>query len=265
MTRFPAICALSALLALAACGGGRTVGLPSPDIGAATVTRADFGDSDPTDWGGPGPAAYAVHGIDLSKFQSRVDWRRARAAGVNFAFIKATEGGDRLDPYFAENFRGATEAGIAPGAYHFYYFCTDAERQARWFIENVPRTPGAMPPVVDLEWNPFSPTCTYRPPAEEVRAEVTKFMDIIARHYGQRPIIYTTPDFWERNEIARLGGETWLRAVAETPDKVYPGARWTFWQYTGTGIIDGIAGPVDINVFAGSPAEWRAWRAARAI
>lgn len=48
-------------------------------------------------------------------------------------------------------------------AYHFYYFCRSACDQARWFIRNVPRDPNALPHGLDLEWNPFSPTCTFRP------------------------------------------------------------------------------------------------------
>jgi lysozyme len=53
--------------------------------------------------------------------------------------------------------------------------------------------------------------------------------------------------------------EFWLRSVAKTPDQVYPGKRWTFWQYTGTGIVPGVEGGVDINVFAGSEGDWKTW------
>ena len=57
--------------------------------------------------------------------------------------------------------------------------------------------------------------------------------------------------------------EFWLRSVAAHPKDVYPGQRWSFWQYTGTGKIPGIKGETDINVFAGSPAKWRKWVEAR--
>jgi lysozyme len=129
----------------------------------------------------------------VSRYQAPIDWATARANGVSFAFIKATEGGDRVDSGFVGHWRGAGAAGVARGAYHFFYFCTPAEVQARWFIANVPKERGMLPPVVDLEWNPQSPTCTYRPPPEVVRAEALTFMDLLERHYGQRPIIYTDP------------------------------------------------------------------------
>jgi len=258
---------LTLILALAACGGPRRA---PPDVGAAAIgfpapRPPDFGDADPHPWDGRAPDRYPVHGIDASRWQGSIDWATARSNGVNFAYLKATEGGDLLDPMFAFYARGARQAGVVTGAYHFFYFCTPAAVQARWFIANVPRRAGDLPPVLDLEWNHRSPTCRTRPPGETVRAEALVFLDIVARHYGQRPVIYTTPDFWETNGIAQLGEETWLRSVAGHPSKVYPGARWTFWQYSGTGLIGGIDGKVDLNTFAGSAADWQAWLAARTL
>ncbi len=246
-----------ALFVLTACGG------PGP-VEVSTTGPLSFGDSDPVDWPGPGPAAHPVHGIDLSRYQGAIDWDRVREAGVAFAFLKATEGSDRVDPAFDTNWGAARRAGLARGAYHFFYWCGPAEDQARWFIENVPRDRGALPPVLDLEWNPFSPTCTYRPPAETVRREARIFLDMVERHYGQRPVIYTTRDFWHENGIERLGEEVWVRSTARHVDEIYPGTRWTFWQYTATGIVPGIAGPVDINAFNGSPGDWARWVATRA-
>ena len=219
-----------------------------------------FGDFDPHDWQGRNPASYPVHGIDVSRYQGEIDWRRARAAGIAFAYIKATEGGDFLDPKFAENRQGARRAGMRWGAYHYFYFCRPAEDQARWFIRNVPRDARALPHVLDLEWNHRSPTCRLRPPGATVRAEARRFLAILERHYGRRPIIYTTPDFYRDTGIGDLGGtEFWLRSVAGHPGEIYPGKRWTFWQYTGTGVVPGVEGPVDINAFAGTPESWMAW------
>lgn len=222
-----------------------------------------FGDSDPVDWNDRPPWRYPVHGIDVARFQDWIDWKQVRRAGIEFAFIKATEGGDLLDPRFKENWQGAKKAGIARGAYHFYYFCTPPEVQARWFIRNVPKRGKALPPVLDMEWNPFSPTCTKRPPGAEVRRQVRVFLDIVERHYGQRPIIYTTIEFYRQTGIGRLNEEFWLRSTARTLDVAYPGQRWSFWQYTGTGRVPGVRGDVDINVFAGSRNQWERWLRSR--
>ena len=232
--------------------------------GAATTTTGptSLGDRDPVQFRGRAPDSYPVRGIDAARFQKEIDWRSVAGAGVRFAFLKATEGGDLLDPTFRTNWRGAARAGVARGAYHFYYFCTAPEVQARWFIENVPRAGNALPPVLDLEWNPLSPTCRVRPPAAEVRRQIAVFTDIVQAHYGQRPILYTTPGFYEDNELQRLNGyDFWLRSTARRPREAYPGRpRWRFWQYTATGIVPGISVDTDINVFNGSPEDWRSWR-----
>ncbi|MFN3208683.1 MAG: GH25 family lysozyme [Roseovarius sp.] len=236
-------------------------------LATLTLTAAcagpQFGDNDPVSWDGAPPWAYDIHGIDVARFQNSIDWSAVRQSGIEFAFIKATEGGDRLDPMFATNWPAARNAGVLRGAYHFYYFCTPPEVQARWFIRNVPNEGGALPPVLDLEWNPYSPTCTTRPPGAEVRRQAQVFMDIVERHYGQRPIIYTTLEFYRQTGIGQLNEEFWLRSTARTLDTTYPGQSWRFWQYTGTGVVPGVKGGVDINVFAGNRATWQRWLRAR--
>lgn len=272
--RFGASLLLKVLLPLLvlACTGPAPEDYPAPPAASraeAIVASARpvaipfpaFGDSKPHPWDGRAPSAYAVHGIDVSRWQGAIDWPAVRAAGIAFAYIKATEGGDRVDPAFPDNWQGAAHAGLPRGAYHFYYFCRPAIEQAQWFIQHVPRDPAALPHVLDLEWNHRSPTCTMRPDPATVRAEATRFLDILTAHYGQRPVIYTTPDFYRETGIGTLSGtEFWLRSVADHPSTVYPGQRWSFWQYTGTGIVPGVRGPVDINVFAGSVPDWKRWR-----
>lgn len=258
---------LGLFLMLAACGASRAVqdgDVSSALLSAVDVSSPNFGDADPHDWEGRNPLDYPVHGIDTSRWQGQVDWAQARANGASFAFLKATEGGDIVDPAFAGNWRAARAAGVPIGAYHFWYHCRPAAEQARWFIRHVPRAAGALPPVLDMEWTPFSPTCTQRPPATTIRREARIFLDALEAHYGQRPIIYSTPDFFEANEMWKLGAyDFWLRSVAGHPRDVYGGRHWTFWQYSGTGLVPGVRGKADLNVFAGSREDWGAWLAAR--
>lgn len=238
---------------LAACGSP-----PPPGKGGGTN---GFGDRAPVDWQhGHAPHGYDIHGIDVARFQDSVNWHAARDAGVQFAFIKATEGGDMLDPRFNDHWRGARSASIPRGAYHFFYFCRPAADQARWFIRNVPREAGALPPVLDMEWNAFSPTCRKRPPGATVRSEAKVFLDALERHYGQRPILYTTPEFYRENEMHRMPREEfWLRSTAKHPREVYPSQRWSFWQHSATGTVPGIKGDVDLNAFSGGASEWKRW------
>jgi len=247
---------------ITACGAASYAPIP-----LGVPVAPNFRDADPVNFKGQQPQSFAVHGIDAARFQKHIHWLTARRNGVNFAFLKATEGGDLLDPAFKHHWRGAGHAGVARGAYHFYYFCTSPEVQARWFIKNVPRSTGMLPPVLDMEWNPFSPTCAHRrPEASVVRDEMRRWLNIVEAHYGQRPIIYTTPRFYSENKLSRFKGyEYWLRTTAKPPRQAFPGQSWRFWQYSSTGLIDGIAGEVDLNTFSGSRSEWSTWLAARTV
>lgn len=250
---------LLAAFALVSCGSSGSE--PPASRAGGTVPR--FADSDPWEWGREAPWRYPVHGIDISKYQGDVDWHRVRASGISFAFIKATEGGDHTDERFADNWRAAGAAGMPRGAYHYYYFCRPALEQAAWFINHVPKEAGALPPVLDLEWTPKSKTCTYRPDPAKVRAEARLFLQTLTAYYGKHPIIYTTVDFYEDNALWELSGyHYWLRSVAGHPSSVYPNQNWAFWQYTGTGIVEGVEGPTDINAFAGSREQWQVWATA---
>ena len=228
-------------------------------IVAGTVKRHRFRDAKPINFGKSSPKQLAVHGVDVSRWQGDIDWQELRSQGANFVYIKATDGGDHLDPMFKKNWRGAAQAGMKRGAYHFFYWCRTAGEQADWFIRNVPKVEGALPPVIDVEWNGES-RCRKRPSPERVREKMQVFMDRLEAHYGQRPVIYTAPDFYADNlKGAFKDYPFWLRAVAQHPSKVYPGRKWVFWQYSGSGLSHGVDGRIDLNVFHGSEGQWREW------
>ncbi|MFD2347556.1 glycosyl hydrolase [Sinorhizobium terangae] len=221
-----------------------------------------FRDAKPINFGSRSPRKLAVHGVDVSRWQGEINWTKLRTQGANFAYIKATDGGDHLDPMFKKNWRRAKEAGLKRGAYHFFYWCRTAGEQADWFIRNVPREASALPPVIDVEWNGES-SCKRRPSRERVLEKMQVFMDKLERHYGQRPIIYTAPDFYRDNLKGAFPNHPfWLRSVAAHPSKVYPGRKWLFWQYSGSGLSHGVDGRIDLNVFHGSEDEWHNWVAA---
>jgi lysozyme len=206
----------------------------------------------------PEPEDFPIHGIDVSKYQGDIDWPAVAAGGVRFVYLKATEGGDHADEKFQTNWVGSRAAGLPTGAYHFYYFCRPVEDQIAWFKATVPVTPDALPPVLDMEWNGHSPTCTKKPPAAEVLANMHKFLDAIEAHYGKRPVIYTTVDFHREVLVGHFPGHKfWLRSVAGHPSTKYTDREWHFWQYTATGKVQGVAGEVDRNAFFGTEAQWR--------
>jgi lysozyme len=198
-----------------------------------------------------------VQGIDVSAWQGKIDWEKVRAAGTRFAFIKATEGGDHLDPKFLENWEGAKNAGVARSAYHFLYWCRPAHEQALWFMLNVPADSDALPPVLDLEWNTHSKTCPKKVSRAKALEKIKAMLVAMESHAGKKPIIYTDPLF--HREV--LEGELtdyhfWLRSVAAEPQEKYADRRWTFWQFTTTGKVPGVAGKVDRNVYGGGDEDW---------
>ena len=89
----------------------------------------------------------------MSKWQGDVDWTKVKGSGVSFAFIKATEGKDRLDAKFNEYWQRARAVGLPYAPYHFYYFCSTPDDQADWFIRNVPKSAALLPPVLDAALN----------------------------------------------------------------------------------------------------------------
>ena len=209
---------------------------------------------------GPVPSQFPIQGIDVSKYQGVIDWQTAAKSGVRFAYIKATEGGDRADDLFQANWEGARAAGIPDRRLSFLLFLRPVEEQAAWFKTHVPPAPDALPPVLDMEWNPQSPTCKLRPPADKIKADMRIFLADMESFYGKRPIIYTTVDF-HRDVLPNDMHEYpyWLRSVAGHPQLKYGNRKWAFWQYTATGTVPGVGGKVDRNAFVGSEKEWQAF------
>ncbi len=207
------------------------------------------------------PNQFPIHGIDISKYQGNIDWQAVRRSGVKFAWIKATEGADHLDSKFLQNWHGAKAAGIPRGAYHFVYWCRHPLEEINWFIRNVPRDPHALPPVLDVEATPTSKTCKRKLYRDEVLRDMRIKLDAMERHYGKKPVIYVTVDFYASimhpNEFSDYS--VWVRSTKYAPEVKYPGRRWVFWQYQSDGKVPGIRGNVDKNAFYGSRSDWVRW------
>lgn len=186
-------------------------------------------------------------GIDVSHHQGKIDWQAVSRSGVAFTYIKASEGGDFVDPAFATNWAAARAAGIATGAYHYFTPCRTGADQAKNFISTVPRTPGMLPPAVDAE---HMEPCASSPGLDMAR-ELAAFIDRIASHYGCRPVIYTTYEF-ERGVLHGRFTDAafWIRSLLAPP--LTRLRTWRFWQFHNDGRRSGISGPVDLNAFRGS-------------
>lgn len=203
-----------------------------------------------------GPVRWEVWGVDVSAYQGNVDWRELRRQGVEFAFIKATEGSGMVDRCFAENWENAQTAGVPAGAYHFFSYDSPGETQAENFMAQVPVTPGALPPVVDIEF--YGDKAQNPPDRETVREILDPLLERLESHYGQKPVLYVT----YRTYKLYIQGEyedypLWVTRPLLAPlDK-----DWTFWQYSHSARLSGYQGKeerIDLNVFRGSLEELKA-------
>ena len=193
-------------------------------------------------------ARYPVHGVDVSAYQGNIDWT-VLSEGLDFAFIKATEGSGAADTYFAANFAGAAEAGLLAGAYHFFSFESPGETQAENFIRTAGSLSGRLPPVVDVEL--YGVFRAHPPDAAAVREKLGPLLSALTARYGVKPILYATGTSWNLYlRDAYAGYPLWIREVY-----LVPRAPFLFWQYSDKGRLAGYDGPekyIDLNVFAGS-------------
>jgi lysozyme len=180
-------------------------------------------------------------GIDVSHFQGEVDWRAVAAAGMRFAFIKATEGLDDIDPRFAENWQQSGAAGLLRGAYHFLHPNLDAKQQAAHFLSVVTLDHDALPPALDVEViNGVGPAA--------LAACIETWLETVEAALGCKPVVYTDPSFWRDNIGANLAAyPLWLACYAAQPEVPASWQSWTFWQHSQSGTVNGIAGPVDLD------------------
>lgn len=192
----------------------------------------------------PSDTSYPQQGIDVSHHQGMIDWAKLPAQGVDFAYIKASEGGDHRDTRFAENWRGAAAAGVRRGAYHFFTLCRPGADQAANFIAAVPADPDALPPAVDLE---YMGNCARPVTVGAFHAELAAYIRMVEAHYRKPVLLYLTAEFDEAYQVsARVNRPLWLRSLVFAPRF---GARpWTYWQVSNFIHLDGISGRVDWNV-----------------
>lgn len=207
-----------------------------------------------SDFGIDIPVNYHIHGIDVSRYQSTIDWEEVSAmyikeVRIHFSFIKATEGSDGADPKFKRNWRKAKDVGIRRGAYHFFNPYKDGLSQARNFIETVKLQSGDLPPVLDIE---VAGTVS----KAILQQRLLVWLTAVEKQYGIKPIIYTGADFYEKNLAGKFDAYPLWVAHYLVKDKPRVQRNWSFWQHSESGHVNGINGYVDFNVFNGDSSDF---------
>jgi lysozyme len=191
-----------------------------------------------------------VSGIDVSRWQGKIDWGRVAASGYRFAVIRATVGNYYTDPRFYENWRGASEAGLLVTAYHVVKPKNTAESQITRLVEVLEDCQPDLPLVLDVELADEQTPAT-------ITGVIKGCAQRIEQHAGRKPIIYTGAWFWNPNvlrgdEFAQY--DLWVANYGvETPALPADWSEWRFWQYSDTGRVAGVSSQnTDLNWFNGS-------------
>jgi len=195
--------------------------------------------------------ATTTPGIDVSYHQQAIDWQRVQRAGIRFAFIRLSDGATIRDAMFATNWAEARRAGIVRGAYQYFRPDQSVTAQADLMIAAMRgRARDDLPPVIDVEVDGGLPASVV---AERAAAWVSQ----VRAQLGVEPIVYTGSDLWRNGGAEPLGPQLlWIAHYTQTcPTLPSPWSRWAFWQHTDRGAVPGIEGPVDLDRFAGTPAE----------
>jgi len=201
------------------------------------------------------PSGYALHGIDVSKYQDLINWKavrnmRANDVKIDFVFIKATEGVGNIDNQFRRNWEQAQQQNICKGAYHFFIAGKNGKRQAQNFIELVDLKKGDLPPVLDIEE-------TYGVPADELKREIGDWLTTVKNYYGVLPIIYTNTTFYNTYLQQDFGNYPLWIAHYLQPVRPSIGHPWVFWQHSKSGRVNGVQNRVDFDVFSGDSLQFR--------
>lgn len=196
------------------------------------------------------PRRYSVHGIDVSYAQGKIDWRKVQSmkedsVHITFAFIKATEGIIKVDPYFKRNWREAPKTGIVCGAYHYFRPRENGKWQARFFLQNVDLEKGDLPMVVDVE------TLDRTSPAA-MRKELQSFLTYIEKRTQAKPMIYSGLSFYQDYLQGYFNGyRFWIAQYYEPALKMNHNVNWQFWQHSDRARVSGINHTVDFDAFRG--------------
>ncbi len=193
-----------------------------------------------------------IIGIDVSKHTGVINWEKIKDQGVDFAYIKSTEGADYLDPRFLYNLKEAKDAGIPVGAYHFFRFHRTGEEQAANFLAQVNLKKMDLPPVVDVEeWGQYNTSKS----TDDITREIQDFIEKIEDKSSRKVVIYSDKNSYRKFIEGKFKhNKIWICSIG-TPPQI--DREWTIWQQSHDGKYKGAAGKVDVNLFNGNYKAWK--------
>ncbi len=191
-------------------------------------------------------------GIDVSSYQTDIDWRQVKAAGFDFVMIRvggrSYGGSGKLyeDDMCESHYRGAKEAGLLVGAYMFSQAVNtqEAAEEAYFALNQIVAWELDLPLVYDWEYIDDEKRTAFI--YEDVVTECVKTFCEIVENCGEEPMVYVSPWFGRMKLEELKDYPQWVARYTDQMDYAY---HFDMWQYTCSGKVPGIAGPVDINIY----------------
>src|ERR1700716_1506195 len=239
MKRF---CALFPAVFFAACAGAACSGSSSSDKVCSMSSALQAC-----------PGASVVHGVDVSTYQGTITWTQVKAAKIDFAFARISDGTTHPDAQFASNWKGMKSAGVVRGSYQYFRASQDPTAQANLVVSSLNSAggllPGDLPVVMDLETADGQPEST-------IEAHVRTWLAAVAAQTGRAPIIYTSLGTYPVTTSAFAAYTLWVANwTTACPTLPNGWSTWKFWQYSDMGSVAGISGAVDLDEFDGTLAD----------
>lgn len=192
-------------------------------------------------------------GIDVSKYQTGIDWTRVKNAGINFVMIRCGYRGYGSgvlveDPMYASHIKGAKAAGLRVGVYFFSQAINEAEavEEASMAVSLAKKYGINMPIAIDSEYAAGGSGRADGLSKSE-RTTITKAFCNTVKSAGYTPMVYASKSwFGSKLDTSQLSGfRIW---VAHYADKCGYTGTYHIWQNTSKGKVDGVPGYVDMNI-----------------
>lgn len=180
-------------------------------------------------------------GIDISSHQGKIDWAKVSSdKDIRFVYIKATEGATYRSPHYSTNITEARRYGLLVGSYHYITSTSSIDAQFENFTKYALKSIQDLIPMLDVEvrghWS-----------RSQLIDSVSKFCNLIERHYGVQPMIYSTMGFYNKNLTPHFNNHhLYIGRYSSSEPEINWEGEYTIWQYSETGIIPGIDAYVDL-------------------
>ena len=176
-------------------------------------------------------------GMDISHYQSDINWDEMVKNKLAFIFIKATQGMNYIDPEAKAHARAATAKAIPFGYYHFYSPIEDPAKQAQHFLKTTASQTASLRPVIDVE-------VLNNTTSEQLVSGLKRWIAMVEKALGCEVIVYTGDSFWHAHLATDFADKTlWLAEYRDTA----PDDKWLIWQRSQDGRLVGLQGNVDLD------------------